>query len=154
MTKKSEIYQQQFRWAKRLYIGSFGLTYLVAVYLLRAIRSGARRSGSAPGFSTRAIPFRYTNLAILLFVGTGIFLSGCSRDPNVRKQKYYNSGLEYLKKGKPADAVIQFRNALKVDPRFAEAWTTLGQTLFSQRDYQDAYKSFNNAIGANPNYLP
>jgi len=38
----------------------------------------------------------------LLFILTlilGVF-AGCSRDPNVRKQKYFESGQRYFEKGK------------------------------------------------------
>ena len=34
-------------------------------------------------------------------------LVGCSRDPNVRKQKYYESGQRFYEKGKYREAAIQ-----------------------------------------------
>ena len=45
-------------------------------------------------------------------------LSGCSRDPNVRKQKYLESGQRYFDKGQYREAEIQFENAIQVDDRF------------------------------------
>ena len=47
-------------------------------------------------------------------------LTGCSRDPNVRKQKYLESGQRYFDKGQYREAEIQFQNAIQVDARFAE----------------------------------
>ena len=35
----------------------------------------------------------------------------CSRDPNVKKQKYLESGKRYAEKAKYREAVIQFANA-------------------------------------------
>ncbi len=35
-------------------------------------------------------------------------LAGCSRDPNVRKQKYLESGQRYFDKGQYKEAAIQF----------------------------------------------
>ena len=52
---------------------------------------------------------------------TATFFVGCSRDPNVRKQKYLDSGQRYLEKGKYREASIQFSNAIQVDARYADA---------------------------------
>ena len=54
-------------------------------------------------------------------------LSGCFRDPNVRKQKYLESGQRYSAEGKDREAVIQFSNALKIDKNFADAHYALAQ---------------------------
>jgi hypothetical protein len=51
-------------------------------------------------------------LAVCFF--TGMF-TGCSRDPNVRKQKYLESGERYYEKGKYREAAIQYENAIQVD---------------------------------------
>ena len=50
-----------------------------------------------------------------------LFSVGCHRDPNVRKQKYLESGQHYEKDGKYKEAVIQFSNALKIDRNFGAA---------------------------------
>ena len=67
------------------------------------MQNGNRRFGSA--------------LAAILLV----FSSGCSGDPQKGKVKYLESGQHYMQKGKYQQAAIQFRNALKLDPRFVEA---------------------------------
>jgi thioredoxin-like negative regulator of GroEL len=55
-------------------------------------------------------------------------LSGCHRDPNVRKQKYLESGQRYSAQGKDKEAAIQFANALKIDKNFADAHYALAKT--------------------------
>jgi outer membrane biogenesis lipoprotein LolB len=35
-------------------------------------------------------------------------LTACSRDPNVRKQKYFDSGEKYFAEGKYREAAIQY----------------------------------------------
>ena len=52
---------------------------------------------------------------------TATLFTGCSRDPNVRKQKYFESGERYFEKAKYREAAIQYSNAIQVDPRFAQA---------------------------------
>jgi Flp pilus assembly protein TadD len=46
----------------------------------------------------------------------------------VRKQKYYESGQSYFEKGKYAEAEIEFSNALKIDPNYAEAHHRLAES--------------------------
>ena len=64
---------------------------------------------------------------VVLFVSVAL-LAGCHGDPNVRKQKYLESGKRYSAEGKYREAAIQFSNALKVDKNFADAHYDLAQT--------------------------
>jgi tetratricopeptide (TPR) repeat protein len=85
-----------------------------------------------------AFPVRFDALGIPWNVRAGLgavtllltlaLLSGCFRDPNVRKQKYLESGQRYSAEGKDREAVIQFSNALKIDKNFADAHYALAQT--------------------------
>src|ERR1700689_5333301 len=70
-------------------------------------------------------------LACLLLTA---FFSGCPHDPNVRKQKYFDSGEKYFAEGKYHEAAIQFLNAPQIDPRFAQAHYELGQTYLKLGD--------------------
>jgi tetratricopeptide (TPR) repeat protein len=93
---------------------------------------------------------------VLLVLAT-IFLSvstACSRDPQVRKQKFYNAGVEYLNKGDVKRAAIQFMNALQIDPRFVEAANVLAEIQLRQGNYRQAYSLVQQAIAAKPDYLP
>jgi len=64
-------------------------------------------------------PVGFRCILILTLIATTF--TGCSRDPNVRKQKYLHSGQSYFEKGKYREAAIEFTNAIKIDPGFAEA---------------------------------
>jgi hypothetical protein len=44
-----------------------------------------------------------------------VLFTGCTRDPNARKQKYFDSGEKYFGEGKYREAVIQYCNALTVN---------------------------------------
>jgi cellulose synthase operon protein C len=71
---------------------------------------------------------------LFLTVFIAALFSGCSRDPNIRKQKYLESGDRYFAKGKYREAAIQYSNALQVDPRFAAAHYQLGETYLKLGD--------------------
>jgi tetratricopeptide (TPR) repeat protein len=90
-------------------------------------------------------------LAILSVLISG--LTACSKDPNVRKQKYLESGIRYLEKSKYREAAIQFQNALQVDAKFAEAHYQLAQAHIGLKNAQAAFESLRKAVAADPNHL-
>jgi tetratricopeptide (TPR) repeat protein len=91
-----------------------------------------------------------TGLVLLAIVAS----TSCNRDPQVRKQKFYNHGMELLQKGEVKKATIEFLNALKIDPNFAEAASVLAELDFRQGDYRQAYSLLLQAESAKPDYMP
>jgi len=77
-------------------------------------------------------------------------LAGCSRDPNVRKQKYFESGQRYFEKAKYREAAIQYSNAIQVDPRFADAHYRLGLTYLRLGEPNRAYQELQRTIEIEP----
>jgi tetratricopeptide (TPR) repeat protein len=88
-------------------------------------------------------------LLLVGFLITALF-TGCSRDPNVRKQKFLESGNRYRDKGKFREAAIQYSNAVQVDPRFAEAHFQLGETYLKLKDYNRAYLELSRTVDLVP----
>jgi len=81
-----------------------------------------------------------SRLRSALIVGfSALVFTACTRDPNVRKQKYFDSGQKYFAEGKYRQAAIQFENAIRIDSRFAAAHYQLAQTYLQLRDGQHAY---------------
>jgi len=86
-------------------------------------------------------------------VGLALALSllvGCSRDPNVRKQKYLESGQRFFEKGKYREAAIQFGNAVQVDPHFADAHYQLARTYLKLQDWIRAYQELARTLEMQP----
>jgi tetratricopeptide (TPR) repeat protein len=77
-------------------------------------------------------------------------LTSCNRDPNVRKQKFLESGNRYRDKGKLREAAIQYSNAIQVDPRFAEAHFQLGETYLKLKDGNRAFTELSRAVDLAP----
>lgn len=94
---------------------------------------------------TRSAPLR------LLFVCSLLAgLMACSRDPNVRKQKYFESGQKFFAEGKYREAVIQFSNSVQIDPRFAQGHAQLAQAYLKLGDTQRAYNELARTLELNP----
>jgi tetratricopeptide (TPR) repeat protein len=94
-------------------------------------------------------PFSVVRLIVVLGVITALS-AGCSRDPNVRKQKFFKSGQEYFEQGKYREAALQFENATQVDPRFAEAHYSLAQTFLRLQQWAPAYQELSRAVDLQP----
>ena len=80
-----------------------------------------------------------------------IALSGCAGDPQKAKAAYLESGKRYVNQGKYPEAAIQFRNALKIDPRYADAYYELGKDNLAMKQWHDAYSSLAQAAQLDPN---
>ena len=83
-----------------------------------------------------------------------VLFTACNRDPNVRKQKFLESGNRYRDQGKFREAAIQYGNAVQVDPRFAEAHYQLGETYLKLKDYQRAFGELSRTVDLSPDNYP
>jgi tetratricopeptide (TPR) repeat protein len=69
-------------------------------------------------------------------------VSACTNDVEVRKAALLTSGNDYLKAGKHAEAIIEYRNAVQLDERFgaarlklAEAYALAGNRARAAAEY-------------------
>lgn len=93
------------------------------------------------------------SIAIRLLVSCCVIatlFTGCSRDPNVRKQKYFDSGEKYSAEGRYREAVIQYLNATQIDPRFARAHYQLSQAYLKLGDRNHAYQELTRTVELTP----
>jgi tetratricopeptide (TPR) repeat protein len=98
-------------------------------------------------------------------VALSLFLVSCAGNPQKAKLKYLQKGEAYMKQSQYSSAAIEFRNALKVDPRYVEAYYQLAKADLKladkdaalqkkdsvMTDARDAYKALNQAITVDPN---
>src|SRR5690349_4276842 len=91
------------------------------------------------------------SVCTLLLLGLlATLMVGCSRDPNVRKRKYLESGERYVERGKYPDAAIQFKNAVQVDSGYADAHYQLAQVYLKQQLWTPAYQELNRTVELQP----
>jgi Tfp pilus assembly protein PilF len=87
--------------------------------------------------------------AVMLFLSFAL-LSGCFRDPNVRKHKYLESGQKFSAQGKDREAAIQYSNALKIDKNFADAHYALAQVYLHMGAINTAYTELRKTVDLQP----
>ena len=87
---------------------------------------------------------------MMVFFAAAVVLAGCHGDPNVRKQKYLESGQRYSAEGKYREAAIQFSNALKIDKGYADAHYALAQTYVHLGQFSGAYAELARTVELQP----
>jgi tetratricopeptide (TPR) repeat protein len=84
---------------------------------------------------------------LIAFVGVS-----CSRDPDVVKKKYLQSGNRYFERGRYREAYIMYRNALKKDPKYSEAYYRVGLTEIRMNQPVAALRDLRRAADTDPNF--
>ena len=84
-------------------------------------------------------------LAIVLFAA-----SGCNRDPNVAKKKYVESGNKYFERGKYKESLIMYKNAIRRDPLYGEAYYRAALAEIKLGRYVEAAGDLNRAVERQP----
>lgn len=94
-----------------------------------------------------------------------LLLSSCAGNPAAAKLKYLQKGDAYLQQKQYSSAAIEYRNALKVDPRYIDAYYQLAKADVAQanadhaanktdatvQDLRDAFKALSQAISLDAN---
>jgi tetratricopeptide (TPR) repeat protein len=82
-----------------------------------------------------------------------LFVTGCNRDPNVAKVKYVENGNKYFDKGKYKEALIMYRNALKRDLKYGEAYYRAGLAELKLQRWAGAASNLQRAVELQPQNL-
>lgn len=99
----------------------------------------------------RGLRFKGAAVAGCVLLG---LLAGCSRDPNIRKQKYMESGQRYFDKAQYREAEIQFQNAIQTDSHYAEAHYKMSLAAMKLDDWQTALQELNTTLQIQPDFYP
>ena len=76
-----------------------------------------------------------------------------SKDTYSESKRLYNEGVNYALAGLYAQAAQIFEQAVRLDPKFADAHFALGHAYYDMRRWQDAADSFKRAVDLNPHDL-
>ena len=65
---------------------------------------------------------------------------------------HFNLGTTLYDQGKHEDAILAFREAVRLDPNFADAWNNLGETLRDRGDMDEAIRCYKQALTVQPDH--
>ena len=83
----------------------------------------------------------------------GLALSATSATASKDARKSYEKGLSEAKKQKLEQAEKEFRKAVELHPKYAEAWLGLGKTYADRNRLPEAREAFGRAIAADPQFV-
>jgi tetratricopeptide (TPR) repeat protein len=83
---------------------------------------------------------------VAIIITTVLALVSCSRDPNVAKRRYLESGNKYFEKGKYKEARIMYLNAKAKDQRWGPAYYKLGLTALKMGSMTEAVNALRRAV--------
>ncbi len=90
------------------------------------------------------------NLWTAVFVIVALFAAGCGRSAS----QYISRGNQLFDSGKFEDASINYRNAIKKDPRSGEAYYRLSLALTRLNKVGDSYQALLHAVELSPENIP
>jgi len=94
---------------------------------------------------------RLTTLATLVLVAACLVVSaGCSRSPEAKKARHLERGEKFLARKAYKDAVIEYRNVLRLEPANAVAIRNIGLAHYQAGELQDAFPYLRKATELEP----
>lgn len=79
---------------------------------------------------------------------------GCKTSPARRQSALSRSARSYMARRQYPAAIIQYRNAVKLNPRSASLQYALGKAYLDSHQTQAAYASFRRTLALQPSFLP
>lgn len=93
---------------------------------------------------------RWLSLCCIILVVS--MLSGCS-DPDKKKQKHFSRAIEYIHQEDSNAAILELRNAIQIDPKFADARYQLGLLYLKNGDARAAFGELQRTANLDPTNL-
>jgi tetratricopeptide (TPR) repeat protein len=98
----------------------------------------------------RRINMRSRLLAVFLCIPLLLGFVGCGSNEE-KAVKYVARGERLMEAGDSMRAILEYKNALQLDPKSAAAHFALGKAYLARKEYLQAYRSLNNALELDPN---
>ena len=99
---------------------------MVQISLLRWTEGGLMKAGS----------IRFS-VFLMLFI---LILAGCASEAE-KKQSHFKKGQAYFENGQYKEARLEFKNAIRIDPRYLEANIQLAKTEVEAGGYRKCLQS-------------
>jgi tetratricopeptide (TPR) repeat protein len=94
---------------------------------------------------------RVSRLGVCLAIAAVAMFASACRKPDVKKKEYYDRGVELAAQKNYSEAILQFKNALKVDARYGEARLALADALNHTGDERQSAREYLRAAELLPN---
>ena len=73
--------------------------------------------------------------------------------PEEKKMKFFQKGKALYEKGDFVKARLEFKNAIQIDPKFADGYFMLGMVELKEGNFKQAYGSLSKAVELSPDNM-
>ena len=87
--------------------------------------------------------------ALASFAALLIFVAGCGNE-EAKKKEFFEAGKRFAAEKRYVEAILQFRNALQIDDKYADARVQLAETLALNGNTEGAYREYQRAADLLP----
>src|SRR5262245_13303729 len=94
----------------------------------------------------------YTLPLLLITIATALLLGACT-SPEKAKTQHVERGQALLKDRKFQEAALEFRTALQIDDKFADAHWGLANAYEGLQRYQESFEEMKQVVELDPNNL-
>lgn len=88
---------------------------------------------------------------VLVIIASTILLSCGGAEE--RKAKYLERGKNYIAENNYDKAVVELKNVLQIDPKYAEAYFLLGEIAEKKNDVAKAFSNYSKVVELNPDHV-
>ncbi len=92
---------------------------------------------------------RKTCTPIIAAILAAVIVLACG-GPEEKKAKFFNRAKELLEKGETVKARLEVKNALQIDPKFAQGYSLLGEIEQREGNLKGAFDAFGKAVELKP----
>ncbi len=100
-------------------------------------------------FRFRPFPESFLPFSLLLL----LIITGCSSNPEIEKQDYFHKAMEYLKAENLDAAIIELKNAIQLDSKFADARYQLGLLYLKRGEGKKGFSELQKVADLDPSNL-
>ena len=93
---------------------------------------------------------KFARVPLFLLIPLLLLSFAACSNPERKKEKHYEKALEYIKQKENGAAVIELRNAIQIDPKFANARYQLGLLYLEQNDPKNAFAELQRTASLDP----
>ena len=90
-------------------------------------------------------------MSLVIVMSLCFVIAGCSKE--AKMERHWKKGEQYFQENKMREAVLEYRNVIKLEPKHAKAHYKLGLTYLRMRMIREAYAAINKAVEIDPEMI-
>jgi len=82
---------------------------------------------------------------------TMVFASACASDSE-KRDAYFEKGTSYVEEGRLKEALLEYKNSVKIDPAFTSGWVEIARLSMKQGNPKEAFRAYMKVVEKDPSH--